>query len=288
MTGSAEGGRRSGLLSVAVRAEVANALSQYTLAEIRQLFATESFHEPEGLGLTPGSMRRSLVAGIEQTIDFTSSTQAQRYLRVVERLLELLEDTAKRTGHDWGTDTRAKILRELRRVGIAPDADGRLLMPIRIGTSASLSAVPDETGIRLAISALQRAGVEPEERVGAAKDLVEATIKYALDELNESYSRNSDLGALAKQLHARLRVDPSAIAPTTKGAETIIRILGGLTNIPAGLAELRNAGYGTGHGQSRRISGIKERHAELAARSAVAYASFVLDTIGDTEAPWHG
>jgi hypothetical protein len=71
-----------------------------------------------------------------------------------------------------------------------------------------------------------------------------------------------------------------------KGADTIVRILGGLTNIPSGLAELRNAGYGTGHGQSRRISGIKERHAELAARAAITYSSFMLDTIDDPDAPW--
>jgi hypothetical protein len=65
-----------------------------------------------------------------------------------------------------------------------------------------------------------------------------------------------------------------------------VRILSGLTNIPAGLAELRNAGYGTGHGHARRISGIKERHAELAARAAVTYSTFMLDTITDPEAPW--
>jgi hypothetical protein len=32
----------------------------------------------------------------------------------------------------------------------------------------------------------------------------------------------------------------------------------------------------------------QERHADLAARSAIAYATFVLDTVNDPGAPWHG
>jgi hypothetical protein len=35
-------------------------------------------------------MRKSLVAAIEEAIDFTSPAQVQRYLRVTERLLETL------------------------------------------------------------------------------------------------------------------------------------------------------------------------------------------------------
>jgi hypothetical protein len=66
----------------------------------------------------------------------------------------------------------------------------------------------------------------------------------------------------------------------------MVEILGGLTQIPHGLAQLRNEGYGTGHGRASRISGIRPRHADLAARAAIAYASFVLETIADPEAPW--
>jgi hypothetical protein len=231
-------------------------------------------------------MRKSLVAGIEEAIDFTSAAQVQRYLGVTERLLETLDDTQKQTTHPWATETRNKILRELARADIHPDPHGRLLLPTRIASSGSLASAPDESGIRLAMGTLERSGMQPEERIGAAKELVEATIKFALEELKEPVGPADDIGVIAKRLHARLRLSPAGVAPTAKGAETILRILGGLTNIPAGLAELRNAGYGTGHGQSRRISGIKERHAELAARAAVTYSTFLLDTITDPEAPW--
>jgi hypothetical protein len=136
------------------------------------------------------------------------------------------------------------------------------------------------------MTTLERSDGEPEEKVGAAKELVEATVKHALAALDEPHMADADLPELAGVLHKRLRLTPRAIAPTTKGAETMVEILGGLTQIPHGLAQLRNEGYGTGHGRASRISGIRPRHADLAARAAIAYASFVLETIADPEAPW--
>ena len=122
--------------------------------------------------------------------------------------------------------------------------------------------------------------------IGAAKELIEATAKLVLIELNLPVPPNADIGALTKLCLTELRLRPELVAPTTKGAEAMIRVLGGLTQIANGLAELRNLGYGTGHGQGRRIGGIGTRHAELAARAAIAYASFVLDTFADPSAPW--
>jgi hypothetical protein len=104
-------------------------------------------------------------------------------------------------------------------------------------------------------------------------------MKHALAELAEAYESNADIPALAKILHRRLRLDPRSVAPTARGAETMVRLLAAFAQIPQGLAELRNEGYGTGHGQVTRISGIKPRHADLAARSAIAYVAFVLDTL---------
>lgn len=64
-----------------------------------------------------------------------------------------------------------------------------------------------------------------------------------------------------------------------------MRILGGQAQTAPGLAELRNLGYGTGHGRGQRIKGLKRRHAELAARSAITFAAFVLNTLHDEDAP---
>ena len=276
------------LIPAGARAEVENVMNGYSLGRIEQFFAVEGFALPPGYEVPPSAMRRSTVRAFHSTIDFGSAEDARAYLRVVDRLLDELSDTYRTRNEAWPSEAMDRLLREFRRADIepGPDQDGALALPARITVSASLASAPTESGIRLAIPRLERSHAEPEERIGAAKELVEATIKYALGQLAEAHDANEDIPALARQLHKRLRLDPKAIAPTTKGADTITRILGGLTNIPQGLAELRNAGYGTGHGQATRISGIKPRHADLAVRTAVAYAGFVLDTVNDPDAPW--
>ena len=45
-------------------------------------------------------------------------------------------------------------------------------------------------------------------------------------------------------------------------------------------------GYGTGHGREERVKGLQHRHAEFVARAAVAYSTFLLDTLEDPAAPW--
>jgi hypothetical protein len=104
--------------------------------------------------------------------------------------------------------------------------------------------------------------------------------------LEVAFERNADVAALSKQALASLGLHPDLIAPTAKGADPMKRILGGLGQIAAGIAELRNMGYGVGHGQGRRVAGLQQRHAEFAARSAIAYVAFVLDTLDDPNAPW--
>lgn len=284
---TASGGRGPAeLIARAVRAEVVEGAGGYTLAEIRRLFEAEGFSLPSDFEPTQGSMRLSMARAFDESIDLRAAEDVAAYLRVVERLIDELTETAERVDHRWAPDRLKRIRRELSRAGIATEPDGRLTLARRFVTSEALSKAPTESGIRLAMTTLERSEAEPEEKVGAAKELLEATIKHALAELSESHDANGDIPALAKQLHKRLRLDPKAVAPTTRGAETMVRLLAGLTQIPQGLAELRNEGYGTGHGRAMRISGIKARHADLAARSAIAYAAFVLDTLADPEAPW--
>jgi hypothetical protein len=269
-----------------VRKAVREAISSYTLGEIDTMFEAEGFSLPPGFVPTQGSMRKSAVDAYVSTIDFTDADDAEAYLGVVDRLFDELSHTQRRTGHPWATEAAERIERELNRASIDRDERGRYRLVRRIATSRSLAAAPTESGIRLAITRLERSDAEPEENVGAAKELVEATLKYALVELGEAFEPGADVPALAKQLHQRLRLDPRGVAPTTRGAGTMVRLLGGLTQIPQGLVELRNEGYGTGHGQATRIAGLKGRHADLAARVAVAYATFIVDTLADPDAPW--
>lgn len=284
MTGRGRGPAE--LIPRAVRAEVIEGAGGYTLAEIGRLFEPEGFSLPPEFEPTQGSMRVSTARAFDASIDFASPEEVTAYLRVVERLIDELTETAERVDHRWAPDRLKRIRRELARAGVEAEPDGRLRLASRLRTSDALANAPTESGIRLGITRLDRSDAEPEEKVGAAKELVEATVKHALAALEEAHQLNADLPELAGLLHQRLRLAPRAIAPTTRGAETMVRILGGLTQIPHGLAELRNEGYGTGHGRATRIAGIRPRHADLAARAAIAYATFVLDTLADPGAPW--
>jgi hypothetical protein len=252
----------------------------YTANEIAELFLVEGFRRAMVFTPTASGARRQEADAFHAAIDFTSADDVERYLHVVERILED-HDTSE------GRERRDRLLKVLTRAGIALDAKGRLrLPPPPLAASARLAAMPSESDIRLHARRLERLDQEPEELVGAAKELVEATAKFVLLELGEPVGESEDLAALSKRALVCLKLHPQTIAPTTKGAEVMQKLLGGLAQVAGGLAELRNMGYGTGHGRGRRISGIKPRHAEFAARAAVAYATFVLDTLADPAAPW--
>jgi Abortive infection C-terminus len=275
--------RRHDLVPLAVRYAVRDSVGGwglYSVAEIAERFEVEGFRPAVEFEPTGSGARRAEADRFHAAIDFTSAEQVGRYLRIVERILDDYDN-------DDGRSRHAALTKTLSRAGILPDSKGRLRLPAPpLAASARLAALPSESGIRLHVERLERLDQEPEELIGAAKELVEATAKFVLMELGETIGDHEDLAAVSKKALVRLRLHPETIAPTAKGADVMTRLLGGLAQVASGLAELRNMGYGTGHGRGGRVTGIKPRHAEFAARSAVAYATFVLDTLEDEDAPW--
>ncbi len=284
--------RKDDLIPRSVRQAVIEAVGGwglYTVGQIGELFRAEDFESANEFQPATSGQRRQEAEAFQVEIDFRSSEQVERYLRVVEHILddhlgdapsnELTDDARKGRGD--------KLLRALQRAGVERDEKGRLRLPAhRDLGSLSMIDLPSESDIRLHMSRLSRLEQEPEEMIGAAKELVEATVKHVLLELEGAVPENQDLPGLSKQALSKLGLHPSAIAPTAKGAEIMKRILEGQARTAPGLAELRNLGYGTGHGQGRRVKGLKRRHAELAARSAITFSAFVLDTLHDEDAPW--
>jgi Abortive infection C-terminus len=262
----------------------------FTLGTIWSLFESEGFKPApdESPGDLPES-RRELCDRFHLAIDWSSPDEAQRYLHLVERVIHDYEDEVAQSPFEIPDySKRARRLRDaVAHSGITTDAEGHLRLQVgRISSGPSALGTPSESDIRMHAQRLGRLDQEPEEMIGAAKELVEATAKHALLELGIEPKSHEDVAALSKQALKALSLHPEAIAPTTRGAETIRRMLAGLQQIAAGLAELRNEGYGTGHGRGRRIPGIKQRHADFVARSAITYAEMVLDTLHDPDAPW--
>ncbi len=81
------------------------------------------------------------------------------------------------------------------------------------------------------------------------------------------------------QAQKALGVHGDDIAPTAKGQAASRKILGGLSGVAVGIAELRNA-LGTGHGKATSVP-LSARHAHLAIGSASTFCRFLLETLRD-------
>ncbi|MFI8085295.1 abortive infection family protein [Kitasatospora sp. NPDC086009] len=122
--------------------------------------------------------------------------------------------------------------------------------------------------------------------MGSAKQLIEVTAKTVLLERGLTVDENAKIPALVKQAHKALALDASAATPGPDGTDAVKKILGGVAAIAVGVAELRNRGYGTGHGQASAPAGLGTRHAHLAADAALTWCELMLDTLRDPAAPW--
>ena len=96
----------------------------------------------------------------------------------------------------------------------------------------------------------------------------------------------ADIPKLAHNAQQALRLHPSSATPGPDGSDAVKKILGAMTSIPLGVAELRNRGYGTGHGMVQAPAGLRPRHAHLAVTAATAWCQLMLDTLVDPDAPW--
>lgn len=150
-----------------------------------------------------------------------------------------------------------------------------------------LSELRDPAAIQDNLGRMRRAVMDdPALAIGSAKELVESTAKTVLLERGLAVNDKDDLPALVSQAQRALGVHPAENAAGPDTTEAVKRILGGLVTVTSGLTELRNRGYGTGHGPSGPRVGLRSRHAHLAVNTAIAWCQFMLDTLTDPEAPW--
>jgi hypothetical protein len=150
-----------------------------------------------------------------------------------------------------------------------------------------IAQLRDPAAIREHLARLQRiAEPDPPLAIGTAKELIESTAKTVLFERGLEVDERDDLPALVRKAQEALGLHPSAASTGPDGTDAVRRVLGGLLNVATGLGELRNRGYGTGHGPKGERVGLRPRHARLAVNAAMTWCSVMLDTLADPEAPW--
>lgn len=118
---------------------------------------------------------------------------------------------------------------------------------------------------------------DPDLAIGTAKELIETVCFTILESRGKPVTDRPDLLPLVRRALDELKLVPDGIKDEVKGAKSVKAVLGNLSTLVQGLAELRNL-YGTGHGKGGSAKGLTARHARLAVGAATTLAVFLFDT----------
>jgi len=253
-------------------------MTDSTLGEIDSAFQDEGFAPDVECHFEDSSSRRFRAQEYMSAIDWTDSEHVRRFLRVAERLR-----------HGWDGPKLKQFHSSLKRDGYAVDeATGQIRPSLVRLTAGSLAGLSDPSAIREQLDRISRAAEDdPAQAIGSAKELIESTAKVVLGQLDEAIDDRWDLPELARKAQSALGLHPSE-SSGPDGSEAVKRILGAVSTIANGLAELRNRGYGVGHGPATARVGVRPRHARVAVNAATTWCQLVLDTLADQDAPWRG
>lgn len=120
---------------------------------------------------------------------------------------------------------------------------------------------------------------DPSAAIGKAKNLVEATAKAVLVEFEEPVIGHSMNKLVNKALQV-LDLDPDP-----RGKLTEAEVMRLLKQLSTSVNELRNL-VGDGHAAETAVAGVELRHGRLVVRAALAWCSFMLETLQAQQADW--
>lgn len=240
-------------------------MSRRTRRAFRELVTDTVLREIDGMwedeGFSPGppneesGQRRSLYQSYLDGVDWADAGQVGRALRVFEK-------TAHGIGEQYTKEAFASLLRDGYRINENGSIVGG---PTAVLREESLANLGDPAAIRDHLDRISRAieGGDPAQAVGSAKELIESTTKVVLQELGQPVDPKDDVPQLVSKAQRALGVHPSSVSSGPDTSDAVKKILGGAATITTGLAELRNRGYGTGHGPAGPRVGLGPRHAHL-------------------------
>jgi hypothetical protein len=117
---------------------------------------------------------------------------------------------------------------------------------------------------------------DPALAIGSAKELLETVLKAILGLKGNGPETNRDLPKLVKAVNEKLGLDAAGVRGDEPGAAQRRQLFGSLSMIVTSTGELRNAGFGTGHGGVDRPE-LDLPTARLVVSSAVALATFYIE-----------
>jgi hypothetical protein len=271
--------RRPELVSKATRRALRGLATEMYVKAIEGLWQDQGFVPVSDFLYEDSSVRRTTFEAYAAGVDWTDVAQVERALRVFESQLRWL------ARQEWHRPSSLDEVRELLDDdGFELDERCQIRWRRPPALEATLAGLSDPSGIRAELERIRRA--LPDDPAGAAKQLVEATAKVVLTERRLPVAGDAKIPELVKAAQQALHLHPSSILPGPDSSEAVKKILGGVSSIAVGVAELRNRGYGSGHGQASTPTGLSPRHAHLAVNAAITWCHLLLDTLADPTAPW--
>lgn len=170
---------------------------------------------------------------------------------------------------------------EVRRMSGKPVFEGRTVDNIENPAIQAAKSCLVEINDSYLSQQIQRmeSGIDndPALAISTAKALVETICKTIILKRTGDCPENANMNQLAQQVGELLSLTPKGIPNEAKAAKTIKAILGNLSAIIGGIAELRNK-YGVDHGKVAGTKGLGPRHAKLVVGMASTIAIFLWDT----------
>lgn len=170
---------------------------------------------------------------------------------------------------------------EVKRMSGKPVFEGREVGTIEnpvLQTANDCLTQIDDSYLSQQISRMKKAiDDDPGLAIGTAKELTETISKTIIKMRTGECPNDQKLHQLVRQVAEMLSLTPEGIPDEAKAAKIIKKVLGSLSSITEGMAELRNT-YGTGHGKHAGVKGLGPRHARLVVGMASTLAIFLWDT----------
>jgi hypothetical protein len=152
--------------------------------------------------------------------------------------------------------------------------DNGEMRPAGVGV---VGAVKGRPAIEDQLARLRRANDDPALLLGTAKEMLESTAKYVLDEFAVPYSASTDFDQLWFHARDRLGLHPKDVDVSQPGGEEVREILQASWSIARMSSELRKR-EGTGHGRTLPTA-VAAETALLVVREACSVAQMVLTSL---------
>jgi AbiJ N-terminal domain 5/Abortive infection C-terminus len=263
---------------------------QIILAVVKAVEATFGRSEWMELGLLTGTLE--YIREHPRLLRSLDWNDPDYHARVIEAVPVVLRGPSRRTSRDGGAGTTPyAMLTNLEVVekflnlrAWLQKHDSALYSSLYAGDEDVVVDELQAAAARLEIqdvdahAARIRRGLreDPAQAIGSSKELLETVLKALLGLHGSGPETRVDVSKLVKDASVQLGLDAGGHRGDEPGAEQRRRLFSALSNIVYATAELRNAGFGTGHGGSQRPA-LDVATARLVVSSAVALATFYIE-----------